>query len=316
MLDQIPSPQLIYYVYVLFDWLGIPRYVGKGKGKRDIKHERYTDPANWRKNEFIEQTWIMLDEIPKVRIQNNITESEAFAAEAALIKVIGRIDLGTGPLTNMTDGGDGTSGYSHRPSSRAIMSIKSKNYQASLTFEQKSSRAKLREANMTPEAQRERALKAVAALSPEQLSERGRKGAAAFSSEELAYRLNGKFTLEERSNRLKTAFAKMTSEAKSERSRAGGLATRYLLTSEEQSRRAQKGIDGNRDFHSGTRWINNGTNSKQQKKELPLPEGWVYGRLPYERRLETPEECAERTRKGWATRRVKTNNLKGQAVAS
>ncbi len=59
------------------------------------------------KNEFIEQTWIMLGEIPKVKIRENVSELEALATEVALIKAIGRIDLRTGPLTNMTDGGDG-----------------------------------------------------------------------------------------------------------------------------------------------------------------------------------------------------------------
>lgn len=60
--------RLIYYVYILFDWLGIPRYVGKGKGRRWYKHERSTDTINWMKNEFIEQTWMMLGEIPKIKI--------------------------------------------------------------------------------------------------------------------------------------------------------------------------------------------------------------------------------------------------------
>jgi hypothetical protein len=54
--------ELAYYNYVLFDWLGIPRYIGKAKygTNRESKHERYTDPTNPGKNEFIEQTWIML----------------------------------------------------------------------------------------------------------------------------------------------------------------------------------------------------------------------------------------------------------------
>ena len=60
----------MYYVYVLFDAFGVPRYVGKGKGNRWLIHERYTDPNNWMKNEFIEQTWIILGEIPKIKIQD------------------------------------------------------------------------------------------------------------------------------------------------------------------------------------------------------------------------------------------------------
>ena len=45
----MPNPA-IYYVYVLFDWLGIPRYVGKGKRNRDTDHERLSS-TNWLMNE-------------------------------------------------------------------------------------------------------------------------------------------------------------------------------------------------------------------------------------------------------------------------
>lgn len=104
---HLVSEDQSYYVYILFDWLGIPRYVGKGKGKRDQSHETATDPINILKNEFVEQTWTMLEEIPKIRIRENLTEQEAFYMEIVFIKALGRIDLGTGPLTNMTDGGEG-----------------------------------------------------------------------------------------------------------------------------------------------------------------------------------------------------------------
>src|SRR6202790_667465 len=100
----------IYYTYALFDWMGVPRWIGKGKEKRIDDHEKQSDPKNQLKNEFIEQTWIMLGEIPKTIIRDELTEIEAFAVERALINAIGRIDLGTGPLTNVTDGGEGTSG--------------------------------------------------------------------------------------------------------------------------------------------------------------------------------------------------------------
>lgn len=40
------SDARVFYVYVLFDWRGIPRYVGKGKGNRWLDHERKSDPKN------------------------------------------------------------------------------------------------------------------------------------------------------------------------------------------------------------------------------------------------------------------------------
>lgn len=96
-----------FYVYVLFDFCGIPRYIGKGRNNRWLEHERYTDPNNTLKNEFIERTWIILGEIPKIKVREDLTQDEAFALEIILISLIGRLDIKTGPLTNLTAGGDG-----------------------------------------------------------------------------------------------------------------------------------------------------------------------------------------------------------------
>jgi len=105
-----------YYVYILFDWRGIPRYVGKGKRYRWNQHETRSDPINWMKNEFIEQTYIMLGEIPKIKVRENISNDEAIETEIALIKAIGRFP--DGPLVNMTDGGDGIPGATRSGSPR------------------------------------------------------------------------------------------------------------------------------------------------------------------------------------------------------
>jgi hypothetical protein len=111
-----------FYVYILFDWLGVPRYVGKGKGDRWLVHERKTDPINWMKNEFIERTWIMLGEVPKRKFEENLTDEEACRLERALIRLIGRQNRGKGPLTNLTDGGEGVSGLKHSEKTRALLS--------------------------------------------------------------------------------------------------------------------------------------------------------------------------------------------------
>ncbi len=103
LLDDNP----IYYVYVLFDWLGNPFYVGKGHGNRIKSHEKSSDPRNELKNEIIEQTWIMLEEIPKIIVRDQLPEGISYEIEIALISAIGRLDLGTGPLTNLTAGGEG-----------------------------------------------------------------------------------------------------------------------------------------------------------------------------------------------------------------
>ena len=88
-----------YYTYAYLREDGTPYYVGKGKGSRVYqKHSKIPVPP---KNRII-------------FLKQNLTEEEAFKHEIYMISVLGRKDLGTGILRNLTDGGEG--------SSRVIMS--------------------------------------------------------------------------------------------------------------------------------------------------------------------------------------------------
>lgn len=84
-----------YYVYLYLREDKTPYYVGKGKGNRVYSKNRRLQPP------------------PKDRILilDNLTEEEAFRKEITLIKQYGRKDNGTGILANLTDGGEGSSGY-------------------------------------------------------------------------------------------------------------------------------------------------------------------------------------------------------------
>ncbi len=87
-----------------------PMYVGKGKGSRWREHLGYY--KNWLgyKIKHIKDCGLE----PKVIFQEkNLDEQSAFKSEIDLIIIIGRRDLGTGPLVNLTKGGDGVSGYIH-----------------------------------------------------------------------------------------------------------------------------------------------------------------------------------------------------------
>ena len=57
-----------------------------------------------------------------VFIQEGLTEEEAFNLERYCIALYGRIDLGTGTLRNLTDGGEGSSGWSPSQETRNKMS--------------------------------------------------------------------------------------------------------------------------------------------------------------------------------------------------
>ena len=99
-----------FYVYIYFYLTGIPCYVGKGKGNRWLDHERKRNPTNIHLRRLILKARREGLELPKIKVSEGLSEKEAFQCERGLIRAIGRRDLGTGPLINLTDGGDGEIG--------------------------------------------------------------------------------------------------------------------------------------------------------------------------------------------------------------
>lgn len=103
----------IYYVYVYYCQQNIPFYVGYGKNKRMFDHlnEAAKNPKAVPGQHKLNKIRKMLRGgfVPKIEvISSNLTKDEAIKLEIELIEKIGRSDLGLGPLTNMTRGGDGT----------------------------------------------------------------------------------------------------------------------------------------------------------------------------------------------------------------
>lgn len=76
-------------------------YIGKGAGNRDKSVHRY---RQWKG--VVKKHGFRFE-----RYAENLTESESFAVEIALIALYGRKDLGLGPLINHTNGGEGVSGW-------------------------------------------------------------------------------------------------------------------------------------------------------------------------------------------------------------
>ena len=104
----------IFYVYVIFYINGIPYYVGKGKRSRATSH--IINSHNKQLRSLFKKHG---DNAPIVILRDKMTEPEAFALEILLIKTIGRLDIGTGPLVNHTDGGEGTTGWVPTPETLA-----------------------------------------------------------------------------------------------------------------------------------------------------------------------------------------------------
>lgn len=84
-----------YYTYAYLRENGTPYYIGKGKSGRinNSLHNINLPPENRR-----------------IFLKKNLTDEEARRHEIYMIAILGRKDLGTGILRNMTDGGEGCAG--------------------------------------------------------------------------------------------------------------------------------------------------------------------------------------------------------------
>jgi len=89
-----------------------PFYVGKGLTYRPYQHtsERELKIKSPKSNKI--KAILKKNLIPIVYIyKHDISDKEAIFYEIELIKLFGRLDKGTGILTNLTDGGDGHRGF-------------------------------------------------------------------------------------------------------------------------------------------------------------------------------------------------------------
>lgn len=96
-----------YYTYAYLREDGTPYYIGKGSGSRaylQLNHMVKTPEA---------ERVLML--------KQDLTEEEANRHEIYMIDVLGRKDIGTGILRNLTDGGGGVSGYRHTEETKERM---------------------------------------------------------------------------------------------------------------------------------------------------------------------------------------------------
>lgn len=108
----------IYFVYIYKDPIsGVPFYVGYGKNTRHLDHLKeatrkpFSAKGQHKLNTIRELLRNNLTPIIQI-IMSDLTKAEACELEEFLIAEIGRRDLNTGPLTNLTCGGDGNRGWS------------------------------------------------------------------------------------------------------------------------------------------------------------------------------------------------------------
>lgn len=246
----------IFYVYILFDHCGIARYVGKGVDDRWLDHERRRDLKNHSKQAFIDATLQAIGEIPKIKIGENLLENDALNIERLFIAAIGKAP--SGPLTNLTDGGQGLSGYVPSTETLALFSKRSKEYMDRLHPNERIIRATRASHSVPPDIRSSTAKNRWAKRSSEERSEIVRRGHASQ-------------TPSQRSQRAKDRWAKLTPEecnailSKSrkgrdpEKARLAGLKLAASMTFDQRSA-------------AGKRCAINMT--EQQKKER-ANKGWI-----------------------------------------
>jgi hypothetical protein len=98
-----------FYVYAYLREDGTPYYIGKGRKKRAFVNTRRCVSCPKDPNRIL-------------ILKKNLSEDEAFRFERYMIFVLGRKNLGTGILRNLTDGGEGPAGYTHTEETRQRMS--------------------------------------------------------------------------------------------------------------------------------------------------------------------------------------------------
>ena len=238
-----------FYTYAYLREDKTPYYIGKGSWRRI--YENKGRPCGRPK-----------DISRVIFLKQNLTEEEAFRHEIYMIAVFGRIDLGTGILRNMSDGGEGASGMVHSEEIRKKISESTRKGNASMTPEQRSERSRKAQASMTPEQRSEIAKKRQANKTPEQKSEAARKGHATM-------------TPEQRSERARKGQASRTSEQRSEVVKKQGEGRRKRqasMTPEQRSEIAMKRSETNK----GRKWWNDGFGNRKFVLECP-GNGWKPG---------------------------------------
>lgn len=230
----------IFYVYVLFDQFGIPRYVGKGKGRRINDHGKKREAVGPLRGAFIRQTMSALGEIPRVKVRDHLTEDEALSTERAFIAAIGRYP--DGPLVNRTSGGNGLSGYIPTSETRRLMSKNSRAWNAALPPDQRVARAKNAALTLPPEIRSSSAKERWAKRTADERAAIIRKGHQSRTAEQRSQSAKDRWASrspEQRSLIGRKAAAKVSKELRVENGRKG-MVNFKKMTAEERSARSHK----------------------------------------------------------------------------
>ena len=112
------------YVYIYLDPrldVPLPIYIGKGTSKKRMFAHKYNAENPILKNKINAIRESNLEPIIEI-VKDNLSNDEAVLLEKELILKYGRIDLKTGSLCNLTEGGEGTVGLIVSEETKQLMS--------------------------------------------------------------------------------------------------------------------------------------------------------------------------------------------------
>jgi hypothetical protein len=111
------------YIYGDYKFDFEPIYIGKGKGIRPERHFILYKKYNTRFYSKMKSIISSGNKPEFILLKSDLSEKESFEIERYFINLIGRIENG-GNLTNLSDGGEGQSGFKHSEETKRKMSEK------------------------------------------------------------------------------------------------------------------------------------------------------------------------------------------------
>ena len=284
----------IYYVYAYIRSkdsktakAGTPYYIGKGKDVRAWGDHKYLSVPK-------EHNLIVI-------LETNLTELGAFAIERRLILWWGRKDIGSGILLNLTDGGEGTSGYKYTEEQLARMSIQRTGRILSEETKLKMSVAALGKPKTKEHAKNISLGQMGRIISEEQRMNHSKKmlgrkhtvehkesiKQGMINSDIVKARTHlaeagvriGKWANDHREElmvKIKHGWSSQTEDRKKEIALAAAEKTRIQLQNESIETKIKRAA-ANSQTHTGNKWYTNGTSNKRTKYPETLSKEWVPG---------------------------------------